>query len=86
MNFDPSERYLVGYGGLNLFIFNLQTGTQYQYRVKESLYDKINFASIRLEGEVVQCQVACKEKNLNVISLFDILQNHDQVKELVLRF
>lgn len=80
------ETYLVGYGDLGICIFNLETTNQYQYKVKDTIYEKILYAAILVNDDTgkLQCQVACKRKNLNIVSIFDILENHDQIKELVI--
>ena len=49
--------------------------------VRQSLLEKINDATFSAKDEpFVRCLVACKMNNLSQVRVFDILENHEDIK------
>jgi len=50
--------------------------------VNSNVFEKINDAAISSEKLSVRCLVACKRKNLNQVTVFDILEIDEEIDKL----
>ena len=82
MKFDKFHKFLIGYGGSKVFILNLATNEGHILKINENTFEGINDAGISSELLTVRCMVACKWKNRNQVTVFDILENNKEIDKL----
>ena len=63
IKFDPSGRYLLGFGGTKIFIFDYANNKGEIVTLNTKHLEKINDASILVEDGKLRCLIASKKLN-----------------------
>ena len=75
IKFDAQNRFLLGFGDVKIFIFNVDTFEHKFYTIDGLYFERILDIQMRSEsGLTYQIQVACKRVGLKQIQIFDILE------------
>ena len=75
------NRFLIGYGALQVFILNIKSGHGEIFGIHHRTYDKIYDLNFRSSNqEKYECYIACKKREYNCICIFDITE-HKKLKK-----
>lgn len=83
IKFDPSSKYFLGFGKNKIFIFDREESKVEIIDLNKTKISQVNDACLLLEKSGLRCLVACKKQNLRQVAVFDILENHKEVRKYI---